>query len=506
RPDHPAPVGARGRRGDRRGVRRRPRDRPLARQRPAALHGRRRPGVADVDDRAGVRRLRPRLGRAARRRRDPLEREPGRRRGRVLDAPACARPRRHDPRRRHRLAARARARGRGARAAARRSRERRVVPGRREGRLHARGRPTVGALERPSRPPAGPPAVLAPPRRSRETPHVAVTIDGTSLTLDDVLRVARGGEPVELDRGVAARVRRGREIVERALAGPEPVYGLTTGVGVRKRTAVARDEVDAFNRRLVLEHRVGQGPGAPEDVVRAQLLLVVNAFARGTAGVRVELVERLASQLNGGARPHVRLLGSVGMSDLPANADLAHHALDGFELGAKEGLALLNHDAFSTAYAALALADAERLLAALDAAAALDLEALAGNVAVVDDRFRELLAGSYLWQEGAARNLQDPLSFRCAPRVHAAARETLAFVRSRVERELNASQENPFVDLDAGRVVGSAGFDVVGLSAALDFARIAFSFVVTAASERAIKLLQAPVTGLPEGLAVEVGL
>src|SRR5581483_5064612 len=455
RPDHPAPVGARGRRGDRRGVRRRPRDRPLARQRPAALHGRRRPGVADVDDRAGVRRLRPRLGRAARRRRDPLEREPGRRRGRVLDAPACARPRRHDPRRRHRLAARARARGRGARAAARRSRERRVVPGRREGRLHARGRPTVGALERPSRPPAGPPAVLAPPRRSRETPHVAVTIDGTSLTLDDVLRVARGGEPVELDRGVAARVRRGREIVERALAGPEPVYGLTTGVGVRKRTAVARDEVDAFNRRLVLEHRVGQGPGAPEDVVRAQLLLVVNAFARGTAGVRVELVERLASQLNGGARPHVRLLGSVGMSDLPANADLAHHALDGFELGAKEGLALLNHDAFSTAYAALAVA--ERLLAALDAAAALDLEALAGNVAVVDDRFRELLAGSYLWQEGAARNLQDPLSFRCAPRVHAAARETLAFVRSRVERELNASQENPFVDLDAGRVVGSAG-------------------------------------------------
>ena len=99
---------------------------------------------------------------------------------------------------------------------------------------------------------------------------------------------------------------------------------------------------------MILEHRVGQGDPAPDDVVRAQLLLVVNGFARGTAGVRLELVEHLLARLNDGATAVVRMLGSIGMADLPANADLAYGVLDGFELAAKEGLALLDHNAFST--------------------------------------------------------------------------------------------------------------------------------------------------------------
>jgi histidine ammonia-lyase len=338
---------------------------------------------------------------------------------------------------------------------------------------------------------------------------VTVVVTGRQLTLEELLRVARDREPVELGGDVASAVGRGREIVERALEGPSPVYGLTTGVGVRKRTLVDPAELDEFNRRLILEHRVGQGAPAPEDVVRAQLLLVVNGFARGTAGVRQELVEHLASRLNEGPVPVVRTLGSIGMSDLPPNADLAAGALGDFRLGSKEGLALLNHNAFSTALAALAVADASTLLAALDVAAALDLEALGGNLVVLhdpEDPFRRLLAGSYLWDEGAARSLQDPLSFRTAPRVHAAARDALDYARRRVERELNASQENPFVDLELGRVVGSANFDPVALAAALDFLRIALAPVLNSAAERAVKLLQAPVTGLAEGLAVEAGL
>ena len=128
--------------------------------------------------------------------------------------------------------------------------------------------------------------------------------------------------------------------------------------------------------------------------------------------------------------------------------------LDGFELAAKEGLALLGNNAFSTALAALALADAMRLLAVLDVAALLDLEALAGNVSALARRseFAALLEGSYLWDDGAARNLQDPLSFRCIPQVRTAARDAFAFARRRVETELNASQENPLVLLDEGRL------------------------------------------------------
>jgi histidine ammonia-lyase len=334
---------------------------------------------------------------------------------------------------------------------------------------------------------------------------VTVTLTGSSLTIDDVIRVGRDGERADLDAGVAERVRLGREIVERALAAGETVYGLTTGVGVRKRTRVETGELAEFNRRLVLEHRVGQGNPAPDEVVRAQLLLVANGFARGTAGVRSELLDRVLAVLNDGPLPVVRTLGSIGMSDLPANADLALGVMDGFELAAKEAIALMNHDAFSTALATLAVDDATRLLRALDIAAALDLEAFGANLSILhadDGTLAALLDGT----ETQARELQDPLSFRCVPQVHGSARETLAFVRRRITQELNRSQENPLVLLDEERIVSVGNFDVVALAAALDFLRIALVPVLTSASERAVKLLQAPLTGLPEGLAAEAGI
>jgi histidine ammonia-lyase len=337
---------------------------------------------------------------------------------------------------------------------------------------------------------------------------MAVSISGDTLTLDDVVAVARRGETVELAPGTSDRVHAGRAIVEQALDDGAPLYGLTTGVGVRKRTRVDPAELAEFNRRLILEHRVGQGDPAAADVVRAQLLLVANGFARGTAGVRLELLVHLLDRLNAGIAPPVRTLGSIGMADLPANADLAHGVLDGFELAAKEGLALLGNDAFSTALAALSFVDAARLLDVLDVAALLDLEALAGNVGALHghDELAVLLAGSYLWQDGAARSLQDPLSFRCYPQEREAAREAFAFTRRRIERELNASQDNPLVILDEKRLVSVGNFDALPLAQALDVARIGLAPLLTGAAERGVKLLQSPVTGLPEGLAAEAGL
>jgi histidine ammonia-lyase len=350
---------------------------------------------------------------------------------------------------------------------------------------------------------------------------VTVTLTGTSLTQDELVRVARGREPVRLADDVPARVEAGHDVVTRALGRNDAVYGLTTGVGVRKRTRVDPAELAAFNRRLILDHLVAQGPPAPEAVVRAQLALVANGFARGTAGVRIELVARIVEALNEDRLPTVRMLGSLGQSDLPANADLAHGLADGFELEGKEGLALLNHNAFSTALAALALADARTLLETLDVLAALDLEAFGANVTLLHpaiprerpfpglretiERLRSLLAGSYLWEEGAARGLQDPLTFRTAPHVHGAARDALAYAERQLEIELNASQENPLVVVEEDRIVSVGNFDALPLTAAVDFTRIALVPVLTSASERAVKLLQAPLTGLPEGLATEPG-
>jgi histidine ammonia-lyase len=350
---------------------------------------------------------------------------------------------------------------------------------------------------------------------------VTVVLTGTSLDLEQVERVALG-DSVELGGDVAARVQAGRDVVLRALESGDLVYGLTTGVGVRKRTRVPEAELAEFNRRLILEHRVGQGTSAPEAVVRAHLLLLANGFARGTAGVRPVLLERVVQVLNHGPLPKVRLLGSFGQADLPANADLAHGLLGDLELEAKEGLALLSNNAFSTALAALAFAGATRLLDSFDVAAALDLEALGANAGLLHPevgeqrpfpglqdalhRLRGLLAGSYLWEPTAARALQDPLTFRSIPQVHGAARDTFAFAARQLAVELNASQENPLVLVREDRVISQANFDILPLAQALDFVRIALAAVLMCASERSVKLLQAPLTGLPEGLAAESGL
>jgi histidine ammonia-lyase len=347
---------------------------------------------------------------------------------------------------------------------------------------------------------------------------VPLALTGSDLTLGDVVAVARGGERVELAPEALERMRRARAVAAAAVDGDAPVYGLSTGVGVRKRARVVRDEQTEFNRRLILNHLVGQGPPAPTEVVRATLLVLANVFARGASAAGPRLAELAVAALNERRHPPVRILGSLGQADLAPMADLAHGLLGpDAELEPGEGLALLNNNAFAVGWAALALADAHRLLDASLVAGALDLEAFAANLSIVDPAverarphaglaeataaLRSLLAGT----GSVARNLQDPLTFRCLPQVHGAALDTFAFARAQVETELNAAQGNPLVDVDGGRTLSVSNFDVLPAAAALDFVRIALAPVLTSANERMVKLLQAPLSGLPEGLSERAG-
>lgn len=351
---------------------------------------------------------------------------------------------------------------------------------------------------------------------------MTVVLDGRSLTVDAVVRVARDAEPVEISPDAVERMAAAREVVERAVERGDRVYGLTTGVGVRKRVRVATEDLDEFNRKLILNHLTASGPDAPPEVVRATMLRLANAFALGISGVRPELAERIVTALNAGDLPRVRMLGSLGQADLASMGDLAHGLLGGDTPAAKEGIALLNSNAFSTAIATLAIADARRLLLTLDTAGALDLEAFAANLSPLHERvaevrpypglrdalgrLRSLLEGSGLWEEGAARNLQDPLVFRCLAQVQGAGLDALRHVESQLAIELNASQENPIVLVDEDRLVSVANFDILPLAAALDYLRIVLASVLTSANERMVKLLEHPISGLPEGLAVERGL
>jgi histidine ammonia-lyase len=361
---------------------------------------------------------------------------------------------------------------------------------------------------------------------------MTIRLNGSDLTVTQVMAVARHGEAVALAPEAVGAMRRARAVVEDILAGDEPVYGLTTGVGERKAFLLDPAERRQFNLRLVLNHRIAQGDVAPADVVRGAMLCLANSYAKGVTGVRPELAQMIVTLLNEGFAPPVRRLGSIGQGDLGPMADLAHGLLtrSGFEVAENEGLALVSSNAFTTAWACIATADADALLSVFDVAGALDLEAFGANLnclhPVIEQtrpfpglagtlrQLRLLLAGSYLWQPGAARFLQDPLTFRCIPHIHGAARDALAYTRTILELELNSSQSNPVVVVPAGdgepgnergRIVSVGNFDIGPLAAALDFLRIALAPVVTSANERAVKLLQAPFSGLAAGLAARVG-
>jgi histidine ammonia-lyase len=346
---------------------------------------------------------------------------------------------------------------------------------------------------------------------------VNVAIDGRSLSLEQVAAVARDGAAASLGAAVEARMIEARAVVERSLARGDAIYGASTAVGVLKRVAVGEaPAAAAYASRMIAQHRVAQGPPASDDVVRATMLLLANGFASGWLGVRPALAERLVEALNAGTVPSVRTLGSVGQADLAQMADLAAGVFAEVPLEAGEGLALLGSNAYSTAAAALAVIDAKSVVSAMVSSGALSLEALAANPGLLHPAIaaarpypgiaealaglRNALEGSFLWAPGRARNLQDPLSFRNLPQIHGAVLDGFHALEGVLAVELNASQGNPIVVLDEDRLVSVANYEVLPLAAALDSFRIVLGVAFGALSERVVKLLEAPWSGLTTGL------
>ena len=348
-------------------------------------------------------------------------------------------------------------------------------------------------------------------------PDIVITADGRSLTVRDVVEVSRNGANVTIEVAARDRVRRGRATLERAIARGDVIYGATTGAGAHKRARVDVEDSASFEQLLLASELVGHGPLMEEEVVRAVMLRLVNGFAKGVSGVRVELVDRFIDALNGHTNASMRTLGSIGQADLVPLGELANDILGGLPLAAKEVMALTDNNAVSTALAALGVHDCQRLLDTADVAAALDMEAFRANlsilhpvvaavrprpsVAVSLERFRSLLSDSDLWAPDAARNLQDPLSFRTVVELHAAMRDALDYAERQVSIELNASQENPIVVADEDRLLAVANFEIAALAAAIDLVRIALAPVLTSACERIAKLLHSGFSGLPTGLS-----
>jgi histidine ammonia-lyase len=350
---------------------------------------------------------------------------------------------------------------------------------------------------------------------------MTVLLRGHDLTLGEVVAVARDGASVTLDPAARERMAAHREIVRSAIADGAAVYGTTTGVGVLKRVEVAAGDAGAYSGWMLRHHLVGHGSLAPRDVVRATMLRLANHLAEGSPGVRPDLVDRLVAALNDGEAPELHAIGSVGSADLAPMAELADALFAGVELEPGEGTALLDNNAFATAWAALAVADASALLDAMDVAGALSLDGFAANPTLLHpaigdvrpypgirstlSRLGALLEGGAIHEPGVARNLQDPLTFRNLPQIQGAARDALAHVEGLLAIELNANQGNPIVVAAERRLVSVANFEILPLAAALDYLRIVLASALTAASERVVKSMFPLWTGLPTGLVPDAG-
>jgi histidine ammonia-lyase len=349
---------------------------------------------------------------------------------------------------------------------------------------------------------------------------MTVSITGHDLDREQVVRVARGGERVELGVAGRERMRRTRATLLAALARGDRVYGSNTAVGVLKRVGVKPDTAGHYAGWMIRHHRVGQLPMASDDLVRATMLRLANHLAEGSPGVRPEVAQRILDALNDGRTPAVHTIGSIGQADLAPLADVADGLFGDMPLEPGEGTALLDNNAFSTAWAALAITDVASLLDTMDVAGALSLEGLAANPTMLHPaigevrpypglrqtlrRLADLLAGSAI-RDGVARDLQDPLTFRNLPQIQGACRDVLDHVERQLAVELNASQGNPIVLPDEDRVISVANFEVLPLAVALDYVRIVLATALGASAERSVKLLGTPWSGLPTGLVPVAG-
>ncbi|MGH2489420.1 MAG: histidine ammonia-lyase [Candidatus Limnocylindria bacterium] len=372
-------------------------------------------------------------------------------------------------------------------------------------------------------------------------------LTGRDLTVEDVVAVARGGRPVGIDADARDRMAASRAVIDRVVASGETVYGVTTGFGDLADVRISPEQTATLQHNLVRSHAAGVGEPLPAEVVRAMLVLRINALAVGLSGVRPELGDLLVAMLNAGIHPVVPSRGSVGASgDLaplahlalvvigegeadvggtrrPGAEALASAGLEPMDLEAKEGLALLNGTQLMAALGALASADAARLAATADVVGAMSLEAMLGTASAFDEaligarphpgqiasaqRLRQLLADSEIGasHRSSPHRLQDPYSLRCMPQVHGAVRDALRPLEEVLAVEMNAATDNPLVFPD-GRVISGGNFHGQPLALTLDQARVALTALAAISERRTARLVDARLSGLPAFLASEPGL
>ena len=375
---------------------------------------------------------------------------------------------------------------------------------------------------------------------------MTIVLDGSSLTIERLVQVARDREPVELDPSALERIRACRAMLEDKLAAREVMYGTNTGIGEFSEIVLSDEQVERFQRFLVYNHAAGIGEPLPEDVVRAAIAGRINVHAHGNSGSRPEITQTFVEMLNRGLTPVVAERGSVGASgDLAPMAQIAEllmgegeaflggERLPGAEamaragiavpgLQARDGLAAINGSNVLTAMSALQVFDVDRLLRHAEIACAMSLEALLANLKPYDARVHELrgfpgairsarsilrcIEDSDLRSGTIKTKVQDAYSMRSSPQVIGAAHDALAFARSQVEIELNGVGDNPLFLPEANLTLTGANFQGTPVSLPMELVGQAVTTVCVLAERRMNRLTNPALSqGLPDFLTPDPG-
>ncbi len=368
-------------------------------------------------------------------------------------------------------------------------------------------------------------------------------ISAEHLSVERVAEIIKENYRVELSEDAIKRVEKCRAYLD-TMESSEPVYGVTTGFGSLCNITVDAEQLSQLQYNLVVSHSCGTGQEVCQEIVRLILLLKIQSLCYGYSGVQLCTVQRLVDMYNSGVYPIVYEQGSLGASgDL---APLAHLSLPLLGLGevrykgekssaetvnkkfgwapitlkSKEGLALLNGTQFMSAHAVHSLIESTRLSRTADTLAAISLDAFDGRIEPFSDEVhqirphrgqietartvRELLIGSEIIAR-KKNHVQDPYSFRCVPQVHGATKDTIDYVRSVVETEINSVTDNPNVFVDQNLTISAGNFHGQPLALVMDFLAIAIAELGSISSQRTYQLIGGK-RQLPQFLVANPGL
>ncbi|MHA1116458.1 MAG: histidine ammonia-lyase [Candidatus Heimdallarchaeaceae archaeon] len=372
-----------------------------------------------------------------------------------------------------------------------------------------------------------------------------IVLNGNSLNINDLIKITRQGYKIRLSDDSKERIRESRNAIENLIAENDPIYGVSTGFGKLANVLISINEQSQLQENIIRSHSISFGEFLPDEIVKGAMVIAINSYCKGSSGIRLSTVELYVDLVNNNVIPLVPSIGSLGASGdlaplsyiasvligegkvkyndqiLTGKEILAKLGLEPISPVSKEGLSLVNGTHVLTSFAAHTIYDSLNILKHSAIAVALVLEALHGNTDAFSpfimqnrkhkgqsdfaDTVLKLIKGSDIEHIKAPR-VQDPYSIRCSPQVHGAVLDTIRYVKSVVEVEMNSATDNPLISVNHNHAFSGGNFHGEPISLVMDFLSIALTELGSISERRVNQLLNTALSGLPAFLTGKPGL